>query len=127
MSISTLMVLLLLTFGQILALSIGFLILWLAGEFDDSGDRGEQAREQQGSTRVGQSIRATAAGVMRQWQSHVPAFRSDWIRAHRSLIAACVLLIATIGVFVSVGKLKRWQIAHFLPTGLTDGSKSSPR
>jgi hypothetical protein len=127
MSISTLMVLLLLTFGQILALSIGFLILWLAGEFDDGSDRGVQAREQQGSTGVGQSIRATAAGVMGHWRRHVPALRSDWIRGHRSLVAACVLLIATISVFVGVGKLKRWQIAHFLPPALTDGSKSSPR
>jgi hypothetical protein len=127
MSISTLMVLLLLTFGQILALSIGFLILWLAGEFDDHTDRSVQAREQQGSTGVTQSIRATAAGVMAQLRRHVPAFRSDWMRAHRSLIAACVLLIATIGVFVGVGKLKRWQIAHFLPPALTDGSKSSTR
>ena len=127
MSISTLMVLLLLTFGQILALSIGFLILWLAGEFDDHTDRSVQAREQQGSTGVAQSIRATAAGLMTQLRRHVPAFRSDWMRAHRSLVAACVLLIATISVFVGVGKLKRWQIAHFLPPALTDGSKSSPR
>jgi hypothetical protein len=35
MSSTTLLVLLLLTCGQVLILGIGFVVLWLAGEFDD--------------------------------------------------------------------------------------------
>jgi hypothetical protein len=127
MSISTFMVLLLLTFGQILALSIGFLVLWLAGEFEDTGAPRQQLTAGGGSARVRRFIRASASGFALRWRRHVPAFPSSWMRAHRSLIAACVLLIAAIGVFVSVGKLKRWQIAQFLPPSFTDGSKSSPR
>src|SRR5437764_14265538 len=37
MSSSTLVVLLLLTLGQVLILGIGFFVLWLAGEFEDGG------------------------------------------------------------------------------------------
>jgi hypothetical protein len=125
MTISTFMVLLLLTFGQILALSIGFLVLWVAGEFEDTGAPREQLTAQD-STGVRRFIRASASGFVLRWRRHVPAFPSSWVREHRSLIAGCVLLIAAVSVFVSVGKLKRWQIAQFLPPSFTDGSKSSP-
>src|SRR5690242_4001245 len=94
MSISTFMVLLLLTFGQILALSIGFLVLWLAGEFEDTGAPRQQLTAGGGSARVRRFIRASASVFALRWRRHVPAYPSSWMRAHRSLIAACVLLIA---------------------------------
>jgi hypothetical protein len=128
MSISTLMVLLLLTFGQILALSIGFLVLWLAGEFEDSEHRAAQKRRQRPPDQIAQRIRATTAAAVlafgRQAQS---LLRSDWMRGHRPLIAACMLLIVTVGLFIGLGKFKGTKIAHFLPPGLTDGSKPTPR
>jgi hypothetical protein len=37
MSLSTFLVLLALTFGQIALLTFGLFVLWLAGEFGDSG------------------------------------------------------------------------------------------
>jgi hypothetical protein len=39
MSYSTFLVLLFLTFGQVLILGIGFLVLWLAGEFEEGNGR----------------------------------------------------------------------------------------
>src|ERR1041385_6035100 len=77
MSISTLMVLLLLTFGQSLALSIGFLILWLAGEFDEETDAHRRYSGQQTSTRIARRISEARTAVALRWQRFL---RFNWMR-----------------------------------------------
>jgi hypothetical protein len=124
MTISTLMVLLLLTFGQILALSIGFLVLWLAGEFDEETDAHRRYSGQRASALMARRISETRTAVMLRWQR---LLRFNWMRGYRPFIAGCVLVLVAVGISIGVGKLKPWQIAHFLPQSLTDGSKPASR
>jgi hypothetical protein len=123
MSISTLMVLLLLTFGQILILSIGFLVLWLAGEFEESEKR-VHGKEEQASVRIARSISETRTAVALRYREQARRFlRSRWMRGYRPLIAGCLFVLVAIGISIGTGTLKPWRIAHLLPPSLTDGSK----
>jgi hypothetical protein len=122
MSISTLMILLLLTFGQILVLSVGFLVLWLAGEFEET----EHAHgpEERVSARIARSIIETRTAAVLQCREQARRFlRSRWMRGYRPLIAGCLILLVAIGISIGTGTLKPWRIAHLLPPSLTDGSK----
>jgi hypothetical protein len=123
MSISTLMVLLLLTFGQILILSIGFLVLWLAGEFEDS-EKPAHGPEERVSARIGRGINETRTAFVFHCREQARRFlRSRWMRGYRPLIAGCLILLVAIGISIGTGTLKPWRIAHLLPPSLTDGSK----
>jgi hypothetical protein len=123
MSFSTLMVLLLLTFGQILVLSIGFVVLWLAGEFEDSEKRAH-GPEERVSARIGRRFDETRSAAVFHCREQVrKLLRSRWMRGYRPLIAGCLFLLVVIGISIGTGTLKPWRIAHFLPPSLTDGSK----
>ena len=123
MSISTLMVLLLLTFGQILVLSVGFLVLWLAGEFEET-EKHAHGPEERVSARIARSITETRTAAVLQCREQARRFlRSRWMRGYRPLIAGCLFLLVVIGISIGTGTLKTWRIAHLLPPSLTDGSK----
>jgi hypothetical protein len=126
MSYSTFLVLLLLTFGQVLILGIGFFVLWLAGEFEDGNGRtrsvsklrplhGWALRTRLSARRLRRRLRSAA--TMRGRLSYSRLIVTSFVVA---AAAASVLLMTKAGI-------ERSKTASVPLPGPTDGLNRTPR
>jgi hypothetical protein len=120
MSYSTFLVLLLLTFGQVLILGIGFFVLWLAGEFEDGNGRSSSAFRLRPLHRLRLRARRSARRFLRRLRS--AATVGGRLRYSRVIVTSCFVAAAVASIVVAMkASIERSKTASVPLSGSTDG------
>ena len=123
MSSTTLLVLLLLTCGQVLILGIGFVVLWMAGEFDDAS--AQSVSKPRPLKRWALWARISQRRLWRQLRR---AFMADKKLSYRGVLMTSFIAAAVVvsGVFV-MKAVERSRTASIPIAGVTDGLNAAAR
>ena len=125
MSYSTLLVLLLLTFGQVLILGMGFFVLWLAGEFEDGNGRNGSAFRLRPVHRLGLRARLSTRRFLRRLRSAAKIGGRPYYS--RVIVTSFFVAAAAAAIVITMrASIERSKTAS-VPTGSTDGSNPIPR
>jgi hypothetical protein len=123
MSSTTLLVLLLLTCGQVLVLGMGFVVLWMAGEFDDGN--AQSVSKPRPLRRWALWARISRRRLRRQLRRAVMADRKF---SYRGVIMTSFIVTAVVVSGVIVMKaVERSRTASIPIAGATDGLNSTVR